>query len=218
MLTFADESLLGQALCALLAKSKLVDTARYCGRLEKWEDAVLNYVPNTVVWLGTYADRATLDIVGAIRDRYPDLVVCLVTERVETIALRDVIRDGAERLGVLRRTASLDAAHVLKSLLQLASGPATLSSEILEQLVADVRSHGDEIDSLSDSEHAVLSLLASGLRNREIARRTRMSEKLVERHVTRIFAKLGLRRDNCELDRRVTAARLFFFRTAHPQG
>ncbi|HEV3390980.1 MAG TPA: helix-turn-helix transcriptional regulator, partial [Solirubrobacteraceae bacterium] len=49
------------------------------------------------------------------------------------------------------------------------------------------------VSSLSDREHEVARLVQDRLTNREIAERLVLSEKTVERHLSRIFVKLGAR-------------------------
>lgn len=46
---------------------------------------------------------------------------------------------------------------------------------------------------ISRRESAVLALVVEGLRNREIAEQLKISERTVERHVSNIYAKLGVR-------------------------
>jgi DNA-binding NarL/FixJ family response regulator len=48
------------------------------------------------------------------------------------------------------------------------------------------------LDALTDRECEVAGLVATGITNREIAARLVLSEKTIERHLTRIFTKLGL--------------------------
>jgi DNA-binding NarL/FixJ family response regulator len=48
------------------------------------------------------------------------------------------------------------------------------------------------LDRLSERERAVLAAMAEGLSNREIAEALDVSERAVSRHVTSLFAKLGL--------------------------
>jgi DNA-binding NarL/FixJ family response regulator len=48
------------------------------------------------------------------------------------------------------------------------------------------------LDALTDREREVADLVATGITNREIAARLVLSEKTVERHLSRIFAKLEI--------------------------
>jgi DNA-binding NarL/FixJ family response regulator len=52
---------------------------------------------------------------------------------------------------------------------------------------------GDRLDGLSDREREVADLVADGRSNREIAEELLVSPKTVERHLTNVLAKLGLR-------------------------
>ncbi|WP_432837561.1 AAA family ATPase [Dactylosporangium sp. CA-092794] len=52
---------------------------------------------------------------------------------------------------------------------------------------------GDGLDTLTEREREVADLAGLGLTNREIAGRLYLSQKTVEAHVSRVFAKLGVR-------------------------
>ena len=52
---------------------------------------------------------------------------------------------------------------------------------------------GNAFDELSGRERQVLDLIARGLDNDDIARALRLSGKTVSNHITRIFAKTGVR-------------------------
>jgi DNA-binding NarL/FixJ family response regulator len=64
---------------------------------------------------------------------------------------------------------------------------------------------GDGIAGLSEREREVARLIAEGSSNREIADRLVVSPKTVERHVTNILAKLGMR-NRTELASRILSA------------
>jgi DNA-binding NarL/FixJ family response regulator len=49
------------------------------------------------------------------------------------------------------------------------------------------------LDALTAREREVADLVATGITNREIAARLVLSEKTVERHLSRTFAKLDIR-------------------------
>jgi DNA-binding NarL/FixJ family response regulator len=56
---------------------------------------------------------------------------------------------------------------------------------------APAGAHG--LDSLSDREREIADLVAQGRTNKEIAAALFLSDKTVERHLSRTFEKLGLR-------------------------
>jgi DNA-binding NarL/FixJ family response regulator len=65
--------------------------------------------------------------------------------------------------------------------------------------------HGQaSLDSLSQREREVLALMAEGRSNSAIARRLRVTEGAIEKHVRNIFVKLRLTPDEA-LHRRVLA-------------
>jgi DNA-binding NarL/FixJ family response regulator len=70
-----------------------------------------------------------------------------------------------------------------------ASGRTTLSAPVADRLLAQLRSPRP---TLSDREHEILTQLARGLGNREIARTLFISEATVKTHLARVYAKLGV--------------------------
>ncbi len=95
---------------------------------------------------------------------------------------------GAERFAELQ-TAGM--AMSLAALTDLAS---------LIDIISDRRSSSSNPNQLTDRERRVLSMLAEGLSNREIATELALSARTVENHVAHILAKL-------EVDSRAAAAR-----------
>ena len=88
---------------------------------------------------------------------------------------------------------------------------------ILEVLLDSEDAHG--LAELTAAEREVAELVASGLRNATIGKRLFKSERTVEKHVSNIFAKLGLRPDrHPDLDRRVTTARIVLAERARHDG
>jgi DNA-binding NarL/FixJ family response regulator len=166
--------------------------------------------PEIVVWLAEHADGDSLRALWDVREQR-ELALCLVARTLDLRALRESLRRSADRLAVLAWRDELDFAEIHRSLRQLVGGSVVLSPAVLEQLIADSLAEKERLlDRLTAQEMAVLELMASGLRNGAIADRLGRSEKLVEKHVGRIFAKLELDQSvEPDIDRRVRASRIF---------
>jgi DNA-binding CsgD family transcriptional regulator len=65
-----------------------------------------------------------------------------------------------------------------------------------------------KLSSLTNREREVLALLASGESNRELAQRLGVSPRTIQKHLQRIYAKLGVKR-------RMAAVALAVQRDAH---
>jgi DNA-binding NarL/FixJ family response regulator len=93
------------------------------------------------------------------------------------------------------------APDLLAAIRAVASGAAVVAPAITRRLIerfigdapADNRPTMSALDVLTAREREVLSLIARGLSNTEIAARLFLSEGTVKTHVSRVLAKLGLR-------------------------
>lgn len=156
--------------------------------------------------------------VGAGQDRAdPDvvLVVCTDPNDLGVLARLDRERSGVPVIllatawrGEQARTAleagargclsgATDAEALAAAIRQVARGDVALSREVNEAIVASLgRPHQPRQSpgpALSAREIEVLSLVCSGLSNKEIAQRLYLSLRTVENHLASVYAKLGAR-------------------------
>ena len=82
----------------------------------------------------------------------------------------------------------------------VAAGEALLAPTVTRRLIAEFarlrppqRAHTRDLDGLTPREIEILSLVAAGLSNQEIADRLVLSNETVKTHVSHILRKLGLR-------------------------
>ncbi|MFD5099768.1 response regulator [Streptomyces albidochromogenes] len=109
----------------------------------------------------------------------------------------EALRAGAS--GFLLKDAS--AAELAQAVRVVAAGDALLAPNITKRLITEFsRLSGapraplkDRVGDLTERETEVLSLIAQGLSNAEIAGRLVVAEQTVKTHVSRILLKLGLR-------------------------
>ncbi|KOU19462.1 LuxR family transcriptional regulator [Streptomyces sp. WM6372] len=108
----------------------------------------------------------------------------------------EALRAGAS--GFLLKDASAD--QLAEAVRVVAAGEALLSPNITKRLITEFSRMGAprapskaRIDELTERETEVLSLIAQGLSNAEIAAHLMVAEQTVKTHVGRILVKLGLR-------------------------
>ncbi|MEV6954915.1 response regulator transcription factor [Streptomyces sp. NPDC051183] len=108
----------------------------------------------------------------------------------------EALRAGAS--GFLLKDASAD--QLAEAVRVVAAGEALLSPNITKRLITEFSRMGApraptraRIDELTERETEVLSLIAQGLSNAEIAGHLVLAEQTVKTHVGRILVKLGLR-------------------------
>ncbi|GHE66362.1 DNA-binding response regulator [Streptomyces vinaceus] len=108
----------------------------------------------------------------------------------------EALRAGAS--GFLLKDASAD--QLAEAVRVVAAGDALLSPNITKRLITEFSRMGAprapsraRIDELTERETEVLSLIAQGLSNAEIAAHLVVAEQTVKTHVGRILVKLGLR-------------------------
>ncbi|MEV4438193.1 response regulator transcription factor [Streptomyces sp. NPDC049577] len=136
-----------------------------------------------------------------IRSEYPGTQVVVLTTYADDDSLFPALRAGAR--GYLTKDAGGE--EILRAVEQVMSGEAGLSPRIqlrlLERLAAPVAEQSaagpaaprELPDGLTAREAEVLSLVADGLSNGEIARRLHVSTATVKTHINNLFAKTGVR-------------------------
>lgn len=115
--------------------------------------------------------------------RSSGLRVLVLTSATQPSAASQAIRAGAA--GVLYKDIDPDA--LVRAIRSVHDGNVLLAQEAAGSLV-----RGSRVDSLTPREREVLSRIAEGKSNREIARLLRLSEKTVKAHVSAVLAKLGV--------------------------
>ncbi len=86
---------------------------------------------------------------------------------------------------------------MLRAIRAVAHGESLLgpriARKVLQQFAALPDKSSPILDALTPREQEVLTLIARGLSNREIALRLSISEKTVKNHINNIFSKLHVR-------------------------
>ncbi len=130
-----------------------------------------------------------IEAIRRIRARHPGIEIVILTTYDDDAHIVQGLGAGAR--GYLLKDAG--RAALFGAVRAAARGESLLPPEILKALLAHAegqRHAGGE--SLSQREQEVLSLMATGAANKEIAKQLSITERTVKAHVTSILNKLGV--------------------------
>jgi DNA-binding NarL/FixJ family response regulator len=150
----------------------------------------------------TFTDEG-LRAAHEIRARHPRTGIVILSQHVETGTATRLLAESPERLGYLLKDRVEDVDEFAGTLRRVAAGGSALDPEVVAQLLASSRDIGP-LKSLSAREREVLALVAEGRSNKAIGERLELSQRGVQKHVTAVFAKLGLAADEDD-NRRILA-------------
>jgi DNA-binding NarL/FixJ family response regulator len=128
---------------------------------------------------------------AAIRERFPETAVLVLSHHIEPEYALNLIGDGVERFGYLLKDRVGDAREFVAAVQRVADGGSVVDPAIVSDLIRRSR-HDEPIDTLTPREREVLELMAEGRSNRAIAERMVVTDRAVEKHVNSIFGKLHL--------------------------
>lgn len=128
------------------------------------------------------------------RRRHPGLPVLILSAYVEDSHAAGLLTDGGGGVGYLLKERVGKVAEFVDALRRVADGGTVMDPEVIAQLLVRRRSD-DPLRTLTPREREVLSLMAEGHANPDIADRLVLSSGAVNKHIGNIFDKLGLHPD-----------------------
>jgi DNA-binding NarL/FixJ family response regulator len=132
-----------------------------------------------------------LEVISQLSNYYPDLPVIVLTMHKEEQYVTRALNAGA--MGYITKQAA--AHHLIAAIRSVLAGDRYLGEYAARSLANRVarKAGASPVELLSNREIQVLSQLASGKTNREIAQTYGISIKTVDTYRSRIFQKLELR-------------------------
>lgn len=128
---------------------------------------------------GTEATREVLKV-------SPSSKVVILTSFSEAARITDAVQAGA--IGYLLKDSEPET--LISGVRAAARGDAPFDARAARALLPNQRLGGVEL--LTAREREILSLVASGLANKMVARRLGISEKTVKAHLTNVYAAIGV--------------------------
>jgi DNA-binding NarL/FixJ family response regulator len=202
----ADDSTIVREGIATLLERAGVDVAARAPSAEQLLRDVAEHEPDVAIidirMPPTFTDEG-LRAAHEIRGRHPRTGIVILSQHVETGTATRLLAESPERLGYLLKDRVEDVEEFAGTLRRVAAGGSALDPEVVAQLLASSRDSGP-LKSLSAREAEVLALVAEGRSNKAIGGQLELSQRGVQKHVTAVFAKLGLAADEDD-NRRILA-------------
>ncbi len=188
-----DDVLLREGLARLLADAGF-DVVAQSGDAEDFLRRTLAHRPDVAVVDVQMPPRHEDDGLRAameLRKSAPETGILVLSQYYEESYALDLIGERAEGVGYLLKERVGDVASFVDALRRVASGGSALDPEIVGRMLGRRRA-GGPLDELTPRERDVLAAMAEGKSNAGIAEQLVVTEAAVEKHVGRIFGKLGL--------------------------
>ncbi|MFS8572411.1 MAG: response regulator transcription factor, partial [Clostridia bacterium] len=147
--------------------------------------------PDVVVMDVRMPGGSGVDACRQIRAKHPDVKVIMLTSYTDDEAIFASVMAGASGY-VLKQVGSED---LIKAIRTVHAGGSLLDPSTTQRVLERMRMRdplNDLPEPLTDQERRLLSLIAEGKTNKEIAAIVYLSEKTVRNYVSNILAKLGL--------------------------
>ncbi|TWP50765.1 response regulator transcription factor [Lentzea tibetensis] len=188
-----DAVLVREALAGLLARNGF-HVVGQAGDADELHAAVDEHKPDVVVVDVRMPPEHRLEGMRAaveIRERHPATGVLVLSQHVESHYLPALLGGDPSGVGYLLKERVASAEAFIDAVREVAQGGCVVDQQVVAQLMR-TRRRDDPVDTLSDREREILSLMAQGRSNQAICTQLVLTKKTVESHVRNIFTRLDL--------------------------
>jgi len=145
--------------------------------------------PDVVVMDVSMPELSGIEGTRQICDELPFTRVLALSMHKDSVYVREILRAGAR--GYLLKDSEDD--DLLKAIRSVHRGEAYLSPAISDAVLTDYRKHvSNPVDQLTSREREVLTMVAEGKTNKEIANALNLSVYTIESHRGSVMEKLNL--------------------------
>jgi len=195
----ADDSLLIRDGLASLLRDAGIEVVAQTASADDLLLKITSYQPDVAIidvrMPPTHTDEG-LRAAEEIRQRYPDVGIMILSQHVEVGIAARLLSESAAGICYLLKDRVTNLEDFTAALRRVAEGGSVLDPQVVSQLLAKGRGADDPLNLLTPREREVIELVAEGRSNKGIGERLVITERAVQKHVTSIFMKLGLRQSD----------------------
>lgn len=177
-----DHPLLREGLAALINNQRDMALVAQATNAQEAIAQFRKHQPDVTLMDLRLPDKNGIEALIAIRAEFPEAKVVMLTTFEGDVEIQRALEAGAQ--GYILK--SMPPKEIIEVILQVHAGKKRIPSQIAAQLAEHI---SDE--ALTDREVEVLSQIAGGNRNRDIAEKLFITEETVKVHIKHIMEKLG---------------------------
>jgi len=199
-----DHEVVRRGVADLLGMEDDIEVVGEAGTAEQAVSRILATAPDVAILDVQLPDGSGVEVCREVRSVRPELVCLMLTSFAEDEALFEAIMAGAAGF-VLKQVKGSD---LVDSVRKVAGGESLLDPRTTQRVLERIRRAPEEderLKGLTPQEKRILSLLAEGRTNRQIADEMFLAEKTVKNYVSNLLSKMGMSR---RTEAAVYAARL----------
>jgi DNA-binding NarL/FixJ family response regulator len=182
-----------------------------CGDYDALMDLVDAHEPDVVITDIRMPPTGTNEGVRAaceLRETHPNVGVVVLSQYLEPAYALALLAAGAQRRGYLLKERVADGEQLARAIREVAHGGSVVDPRVVEVLLDARAAARSPIAALTPRERETLAEMAQGKNNSAIAQSLGLGDRAVEKHISAVFAKLGLTEEHA-VHRRVKAVLLF---------
>jgi DNA-binding NarL/FixJ family response regulator len=207
-----DSAVVREGIQRMLDRRDDIEVAAACADAATLRAAIAEHRPDVVLtdirMPPTLTDEG-IQIAVELRESAPGIGVVVLSQHVEPTYALTLLEGGSARRAYLLKERLRDATELTRAIREVAAGGSVIDPLVIDELVeARTARANSPLRDLTESERAILAMIAQGLSNNAIAERLVVTKRAVERHINAIFLKLDLR-DAEDVSRRVKAALVY---------
>lgn len=191
-----DHELLRIGLRETLSVEEDLDLVDEADRFEGTAERIIESAPDIAILDVRLGDGSGIELCREVLAHASRTRCLIFTSATGDGPLHEAILAGAA--GYLLKDASRD--ELLRAIRTVAAGHSLIDPGMTERVLVRLRSVSDERTSgLTAQERRILDLMGEGLTNSEIADRMSLAHQTVKNYVSRVLAKLDMRRTSAAL-------------------
>jgi two-component system response regulator DevR len=186
-----DHEVVRRGLRDLLSEEPDIEIIGEAGRADEALTQIIALRPDVAVLDARLQDGSGIEVCRQVRSENPDIACLILTSFDDEDALFTAIMAGASGY-VLKQ---IRGAALVEAVRRVAAGQSLLDPQVTPRVLERLRqgpAQDERVAGLTDQERRILSLIAEGLTNRQIATRMYLAEKTVKNYVSSLLSKLGL--------------------------